>query len=135
MFLVVLNFSASNFFVLVVFIFIIYFFSKIFKNKIYEYGKKSQNLSAQFYKNINHILGSIKSIKVYRKENIFYKPQTAMRIRWNNNTDSPVPQEEPAGENPPDGAIIDYYLSENEYFEKAKETHKRLHSKCSAESA
>jgi ABC-type bacteriocin/lantibiotic exporter with double-glycine peptidase domain len=72
MFLLVLNFSASNFFVLVVFIFIIYFFSKIFKNKIYEYGKKSQNLSAQFYKNINHILGSIKSIKVYRKENIFY---------------------------------------------------------------
>ena len=72
MFLLVLNFSASNFFVLVVFIFIIYFFSKIFKNKIYDYGKKSQNLSAQFYKNINHILGSIKSIKVYRKENIFY---------------------------------------------------------------
>ena len=51
--------------------------------------------------------------KAKQKENIFYKPQTAMRIRWNNNTDSPVPQEEPAGENPPDGAIIDYYLSEN----------------------
>ena len=45
--------------------------------------------------------------------NIFYKPQTAMRIRWNNYTDSPVPQEEPAGQNPPDGAMIDYYLSEN----------------------
>lgn len=29
----------------------------------------------------------------------------------------------------------DYYISENDYFEKAKETHKRLHSKCSAESA
>jgi photosystem II stability/assembly factor-like uncharacterized protein len=51
--------------------------------------------------------------KAKQKENIFYKPQTAMRIRWNNYTDSPVPQEEPAGENPPDGAIIDYYLSEN----------------------
>lgn len=72
MLLLVLNFSASNFFVLVIFIFIIYFFYKIFKNKIYEYGKKSQSLSAQFYKNINHILGSIKSIKVYRKEDIFY---------------------------------------------------------------
>ena len=31
-------------------------------------------------------------------------------------TDTPVPQEEPAGENPPDGAMIDYYLDE-----KAKE--------------
>jgi len=71
MLLLVLNFSASNFFVLVIFIFLIYFFYKFFKNKIYEYGKKSQNLSAQFYKNINHILGSIKSIKVYKKENIF----------------------------------------------------------------
>jgi hypothetical protein len=26
------------------------------------------------------------------------------------NTDTPLPQEEPAGQNPPDGAIIDYYL-------------------------
>jgi hypothetical protein len=26
------------------------------------------------------------------------------------NTDTPLPPEEPAGENPPDGAIIDYYL-------------------------
>jgi len=51
--------------------------------------------------------------KAKQVENIFYKPQTAMRIRWNNYTDSPVPQEEPAGQNPPDGAMIDYYLSEN----------------------
>jgi hypothetical protein len=29
------------------------------------------------------------------------------------NTDTPLPQEEPAGENPPDGAIIDYYLKNN----------------------
>jgi hypothetical protein len=29
------------------------------------------------------------------------------------NTDTPLPQEEPAGENPPDGAIIDYYLVDN----------------------
>jgi hypothetical protein len=27
------------------------------------------------------------------------------------NTDTPLPQEEPAGQNPPDGAIIDYYLN------------------------
>jgi photosystem II stability/assembly factor-like uncharacterized protein len=44
---------------------------------------------------------------------ILYKPQTAVRVRWNMNTDTPLPQEEPAGENPPDGAIINYYLAEN----------------------
>jgi photosystem II stability/assembly factor-like uncharacterized protein len=43
---------------------------------------------------------------------IFYKPQTAYRVRWNLNTDSPIPQEEPAGENPPDGVAINYYLNE-----------------------
>lgn len=37
----------------------------------------------------------------------------AYRVRWNLNTDTPIPQEEPAGQNPPDGAIIDYYLDGN----------------------
>lgn len=32
------------------------------------------------------------------------------RIRWNMFSDTPLPPEEPTGENPPDGAIIDYYL-------------------------
>lgn len=41
---------------------------------------------------------------------ILYQPQTALRVRWNMNTDTPLPQEEPAGQNPPDGAVIDYYL-------------------------
>ncbi|HLY15701.1 MAG TPA: hypothetical protein VKR61_00695 [Bryobacteraceae bacterium] len=39
-----------------------------------------------------------------------FKPQTAMRIRWNVNTDTPLPPEEPAGQNPPDGAILYYHL-------------------------
>jgi photosystem II stability/assembly factor-like uncharacterized protein len=43
---------------------------------------------------------------------ILYKPQTAYRVRWNMNPDTPLPQEEPAGQNPPDGAIINYYLKE-----------------------
>jgi photosystem II stability/assembly factor-like uncharacterized protein len=43
-----------------------------------------------------------------------YKPQQAIRVRWNMNTDTPLPPEEPAGENPPDGAVIDYYLNNNE---------------------
>lgn len=44
---------------------------------------------------------------------ILFKPQSAYRVRWNMNTDTPLPQEEPAGQNPPDGAIINYYLAEN----------------------
>ena len=41
---------------------------------------------------------------------ILYKPETATRVRWNMNTDTPLPPDEPTGKNPPDGAIIDYYL-------------------------
>jgi photosystem II stability/assembly factor-like uncharacterized protein len=39
-----------------------------------------------------------------------FKPQVAHRVRWNLNTDTPLPPEEPAGQNPPDGAVINYYL-------------------------
>jgi len=40
-----------------------------------------------------------------------FKPQDAWRFRWNKNTDTPLPPDEPAGQNPPDGAIINYYLN------------------------
>src|SRR5438105_10596354 len=43
---------------------------------------------------------------------ILFKPQVATRVRWDMWTDTPLPQEEPAGQNPPDGAVIDYYLNE-----------------------
>ncbi|HJQ71177.1 MAG TPA: glycoside hydrolase [Blastocatellia bacterium] len=39
-----------------------------------------------------------------------FKPQVAYRVRRSLNTDTPIPQEEPMGQNPPDGAIINYYL-------------------------
>ena len=39
-----------------------------------------------------------------------FAPAPAVRVRWNTNTDTPLPPEEPAGQNPPDGAILDYYL-------------------------
>jgi photosystem II stability/assembly factor-like uncharacterized protein len=42
-----------------------------------------------------------------------YTPQTALRVRWSMNTDTPLPPEEPGGQNPPDGAIIDYYLDKD----------------------
>jgi len=37
-------------------------------------------------------------------------PQPAYRARRSINTDTPLPPEEPHGQNPPDGAIIDYVL-------------------------
>jgi hypothetical protein len=39
-----------------------------------------------------------------------FRPQTAIRVRWDMNPDTPLPPDEPAGQNPPDGAIVDYYL-------------------------
>jgi photosystem II stability/assembly factor-like uncharacterized protein len=41
-----------------------------------------------------------------------FRPQVATRVRWDMNTDTPLPPEEPGGENPPDGAIIDYVLAD-----------------------
>ena len=37
-------------------------------------------------------------------------PATAIRVRNNMNQDTPLPPEMPAGENPPTGAVIDYYF-------------------------
>ncbi len=42
-----------------------------------------------------------------------FKPASAYRIQRDTNTDTPLPPDEPAGQNPPDGAIIDYTLGSN----------------------
>jgi photosystem II stability/assembly factor-like uncharacterized protein len=47
-----------------------------------------------------------------RADAYLFAPQTAIRIRRSVHTDTPFPPEEPAGQNPPDGAIINYYLKE-----------------------
>jgi photosystem II stability/assembly factor-like uncharacterized protein len=44
---------------------------------------------------------------------VLYKPEPSYRVRWDMYPDTPLPADEPAGKNPPDGAIIDYYLSAN----------------------
>ncbi len=46
-------------------------------------------------------------------EATLFKPENAIRARWDMNPDTPLPPDEPAGQNPPDGAIIDYYLKNN----------------------
>ncbi|HEU0184910.1 MAG TPA: glycoside hydrolase [Blastocatellia bacterium] len=48
--------------------------------------------------------------QVARSGAFLFKPQTAIRVRRSVNTDTPIPPEEPMGQNPPDGAIINYYL-------------------------
>lgn len=39
-----------------------------------------------------------------------FQPEAAVRVHPDNNTDTPIPPDEPAGKNPPEGAIIDYVL-------------------------
>jgi hypothetical protein len=46
-------------------------------------------------------------------EATLFKPAAAYRFRWSKYTDTPLPPDEPSGQNPPDGAIIDYYLGAN----------------------
>ncbi|MGH9712401.1 MAG: WD40/YVTN/BNR-like repeat-containing protein [Candidatus Acidiferrales bacterium] len=50
-----------------------------------------------------------------------YHPARALRIRNSENHDSPLPIETPVGENPPAGAIIDYYLKKSDAGEVALE--------------
>lgn len=43
---------------------------------------------------------------------VLFTPALATRVRWNLNTDTPLPPDEPAAPNPPDGAILDYWLKD-----------------------
>jgi photosystem II stability/assembly factor-like uncharacterized protein len=49
--------------------------------------------------------------EVANAEAHLFAPQKAVRFRWNRNPDTPLPPEFPAGKNPPDGTIINYYLA------------------------
>jgi hypothetical protein len=55
----------------------------------------------------------LRQLNTNQRENLLFKPQKALRVRANLNTDTPLPPDEPAGENPPDGAMIDYFLSKD----------------------
>ncbi|MGB6715898.1 MAG: hypothetical protein WBE47_02990 [Candidatus Acidiferrales bacterium] len=50
------------------------------------------------------------SAQVASVDAYFYRPETAIRTIWNDDQDTPLPPEVPTGENPPDGAFLDYYL-------------------------
>ncbi len=45
---------------------------------------------------------------------MLFAPRTAIRVRRDENQDTPLPPEVPAGKNPPDGAILNYLLPAKE---------------------
>lgn len=47
---------------------------------------------------------------VDRTQPVLLPPAPAVRLRFNQNKDTPLPPEEPRGENPPVGAVLDYLL-------------------------
>ncbi len=51
------------------------------------------------------------NVEIAKDSAHLFEPQEATRFRWNRNPDTPLPPEFPAGKNPPDGAIIDYYVA------------------------
>jgi len=51
--------------------------------------------------------------KLHTTKAYLFQPSDAYRVRFNMFSDTPLPPEEPTGQNPPDGAIIDYYLGNN----------------------
>ena len=48
--------------------------------------------------------------KVVADNAFLFEPELAYRVRWNTNSDTPLPPDEPAGQNPPEGAILNYYV-------------------------
>src|ERR1035438_9649932 len=48
--------------------------------------------------------------KVVASTAFLFAPELAYRVRGNPNSDTPLPPDEPAGQNPPDGTIFNYYL-------------------------
>jgi photosystem II stability/assembly factor-like uncharacterized protein len=63
------------------------------------------------------ILDGISSLRELTPETLstdahLFKPGTAIRFDWNKWTDTPLPVDEPAGQNPPDGAIVEYWLKQ-----------------------
>ena len=40
-----------------------------------------------------------------------FTPPNAVRVRWNMFSDTPLPPEEPTGQNPPEGVVLDYVLN------------------------
>jgi photosystem II stability/assembly factor-like uncharacterized protein len=78
--------------------------------------------------------------QVWGAEAFLFKPQVSYRVRRSMNRDTPIPPDEPMGQNPPDGAIIDYFLKTDasepitlEIFDQSNKLVKRFSSADKAE--
>ena len=54
------------------------------------------------------------SAKVANADAWLFEPQTTYRVRPGSDEGSPFPLDEPQADNPPTGAVLDYYLKENQ---------------------
>ena len=63
------------------------------------------------------ILDNITALRQLAKDTgeaaTLFAPAPAWRVRWDMNSDTPLPPDEPMMANPPDGAVIDYMLPAN----------------------
>ncbi len=50
------------------------------------------------------------SAEIAKSDAHLFQPATALRVRWDNHPDTPLSADLPAGENPPEGAIVYYFL-------------------------
>jgi photosystem II stability/assembly factor-like uncharacterized protein len=50
------------------------------------------------------------SADMQARDAFLFKPSAAYRVRRSTNTDTPIPPDEPTAQNPPDGAVVDYFL-------------------------
>ncbi len=55
-------------------------------------------------------LRQIRAVTKSRAAAFLFRPAPASRARWDNTQDTPLPPEMKVGDNPPEGAILDYYL-------------------------
>jgi photosystem II stability/assembly factor-like uncharacterized protein len=56
-------------------------------------------------------LRQARTVTASRAPAFFFLPDTVIRARWDNTQDTPMPPEMVVGQNPPEGAILDYYLA------------------------
>jgi len=57
------------------------------------------------------ILDNVSRLRQLPMAQGLFKPALAYQLERNTNSDTPLPPEEPAGKNPPDGAMIEYVLA------------------------
>jgi photosystem II stability/assembly factor-like uncharacterized protein len=56
-------------------------------------------------------LRQVRAVAAATTPAFLFRPSAASRARWDNTQDTPLPPEMKVGDNPPEGAVLDYYLA------------------------